>query len=93
LYGTPYFADFIKSKPVVEIDRQEAKIGGVCGIGAFASGLYTFRLDGGAGAELRARYTFVYRLGNDGGGLIAQHHSSLEPVSTPGARVAECAPH
>jgi hypothetical protein len=54
---TPYFADFIKDKPVVEIDGQDAKIGGVCGIAAFASGPYTFKLNGGTGPQLRARYT------------------------------------
>jgi hypothetical protein len=90
---TPYFTDFIKDKPVVEIDRQDAKIGGVCGIAAFASGLYTFKLNGGAGPQLRARYTFVYQLGNADGGLITQHHSSLEPVARPGEARSECPSH
>jgi len=88
---TRYFTDFIKDKPVVEIDREDAKIGGVGGIAAFASGIYTFKMNGGTGPQLRARYTFIYQLGNAGGGLIVQHHSSWEPVPASGVPGTECA--
>jgi hypothetical protein len=77
---TDYFKSFLKNKPMVEFDRPI--IGGVCG-NAFASGLYSFKLDGGT--TLRARYTYVFQ----GSGHIMQHHSSLEPT-TPNQ---QCAPH
>jgi hypothetical protein len=75
-----YFDNFLKSKPVVEGGFVHPIIGGDCSIG-FASGLYTFKLNGGTPQEqlLRARYTYVFRHE-----LIMQHHSSLEP-EPPGA--------
>jgi hypothetical protein len=60
-------------------------VGGVCG-NAFASGLYSFKLNGGSGATLRARYTYAFQGRR---GLIMQHHSSLEP-RTPDQ---QCAAH
>jgi len=70
-----YFRGFLKDTPVVEFDKPI--VGGVCG-NAFASGLYTFKLNGGSGPTLRARYAFVYQ-GHVAGAPIMQHHSSLEP--------------
>ena len=81
---TDYFKSFLKNKPVVEFDKPI--VGGICG-NAFASGLYTFTLDGGR-TTLRARYTYVFQ-GSQGPALIMQHHSSLEP-RTPDQ---QCAPH
>jgi hypothetical protein len=70
-----YFDDFLKKQPVVEGGFVHANIGGDCSVG-YASGLYTFKLNGGTNKEvlLRARYTYVFRHE-----LIMQHHSSLEP--------------
>ncbi len=80
---TSYFKNFLKDRPVVTFDKPI--VGGVCG-NAFASGLYRFKLDGGSGATLRARYTYVFQ---GQLGLIMQHHSSLEP-KTPDQ---QCAAH
>jgi hypothetical protein len=88
---TGYFEGFLKDEPRGEIDTRAASISGDCEFG-FASGLYTFKLHGGAGPQLRARYTFIFQR-TASGWLIAQHHSSLEPVPTPGVPSAECAPH
>ena len=82
---TDYFKGFLKDTPVVEFDRPI--VGGVCG-NAFASGLYSFKLNGGSGPTLRARYTFVFQ-GSLRGARIMQHHSSLEP-RTPDQ---QCAAH
>jgi len=73
---TDYFKSFLKDRPVVTTFGTPV-VGGVCG-NAFASGLYTFKLDGGHGAALQARYTYVFQ-GNVRGAPIMQHHSSLEP--------------
>jgi len=83
---TDYFKSFLKNRPVV-VGFEKVTVGGVCG-NAFASGLYTFRLDGGSGPTLRARFTYVFQ-GPILRGLIMQRHSSLEP-STPDQ---QCAPH
>jgi len=72
---TAYFKGFLKDRPVVYFERSI--VGGVCG-NAFASGLYNFKLNGGSGPTLRARYTFVFR-GPVAGAPTMQHHSSLEP--------------
>jgi hypothetical protein len=80
---TDYFKNFLKDTPVVEFDKPI--VGGVCG-NAFASGLYSFTLNGGRGPKLRARYTFVFG-GNIRRPLIMQHHSSLEPT-TPDQKCA-----
>jgi hypothetical protein len=86
-----YFEGFLKNQPRGEIDTQAASISGDCEFG-FASGLYTFKLNGGTGPELLARYTFIFHR-TASGWLIAQHHSSLEPVPRSGAPAAGCAPH
>ena len=86
-----YFEGFLKDQPRGEIDTRAASIGGDCEFG-FASGLYTFKLNGGTGPELLARYTFIFHR-TASGWLIAQHHSSLEPVPRTGVPVAGCAPH
>jgi len=83
---TDYFKSFLKDRPVV-VAFEKRVVGGVCG-NAFASGLYTFRLDGGRGATLRARYTYVFQ-GDIRRAPIMQHHSSLEP-RTPDQ---QCAAH
>jgi hypothetical protein len=72
---TDYFKGFLKDRPVVAFDKPI--VGGVCG-NAFASGLYSFKLNGGSGPTLRARYTFVFQ-GRVAEAPIMQHHSSLEP--------------
>jgi hypothetical protein len=68
---TDYFKSFLKDKPVAYFEKTI--VGGVCG-NAFASGIYTFKLNDGRGPTLRARFTYVFRQN-----LIMQHHSSLEP--------------
>jgi hypothetical protein len=83
---TDYFKSFLKNRPVV-VAFEKVTVGGVCG-NAFASGLYTFRLDGGSGPALRARFTYVFQ-GNIARASIMQHHSSLEP-RTPDQ---QCAAH
>ena len=83
---TDYFKSFLKDRPVV-VAFEKLNVGGVCG-NAFASGLYTFRLDGGHGPTLRARFTYVFQ-GDIRGAPIMQHHSSLEP-KTPDQ---QCATH
>jgi hypothetical protein len=81
-----YFENFLKDKPVVaEIGKPT--VGGNCSE-PFGSGLYTFKLNGGAGAQLRARYTYIFKQTGPAQWLVMQHHSSLEPVP-PSA----CAPH
>lgn len=77
---TDYFKSFLKDRPVV-VKFEKVVVGGVCG-NAFASGLYTFKLDGGSGPALRARFTYVFQ-GDIQRAPIMQHHSSLEP-RTPG---------
>jgi len=83
---TDYFKSFLKDRPVV-VALEKLNVGGVCG-NAFASGLYTFKLDGGRGPTLRARFTYVFQ-GDIRGAPIMQHHSSLEP-RTPDQ---QCAAH
>jgi uncharacterized protein (TIGR02246 family) len=87
-----YFEGFLKDRPRGEIDTPQARIGGDCEF-AFASGLYTFKLNAGTGPELHARYTFIFHRRGTGPWLIAQHHSSLEPVPRPGAPAAGCPAH
>ena len=86
-----YFEKFLLDKPRGEIDTQRANIGGNCEF-AFASGLYTFKLNAGTGPQLLARYTFIFQR-KGSGWLITQHHSSLEPVPRAAAPGAGCAPH
>jgi len=83
---TDYFKSFLKDRPVV-VAFEKLNVGGVCG-NAFGSGLYTFKLDGGRGPTLRARFTYVFQ-GDIRGAPIMQHHSSLEP-RTPDQ---QCAAH
>lgn len=74
-----YFEGFLKQPPVVAF-AAGMTIGGTCG-NPFASGLYTFTLNGGTGSQLQGRYTYVFQEIRPGAWLIAQHHSSLEPDS------------
>jgi hypothetical protein len=77
-----YFEDFLKNQPRGEIDTQAPNISGTAT--SACVGLYTF-VNGSTGPQLLARYTFVFhRTGS--GWLIAQHHSSLEPVPRPECR-------
>jgi hypothetical protein len=62
-----YFEDFLKLKPEATFEWPSAHC-----TQTFASGLYSFKVEGGQ--VLRARYTYIFT-----GTLIAQHHSSLEP--------------
>ena len=81
-----YFVSFLKEKPVVA-EIGEPTVGGDCNA-PFGSGLYTFKLNGGTGAELRARYTYIFKQTGPAQWLVTQHHSSLEPVPA-----STCAPH
>jgi hypothetical protein len=81
-----YFENFLKDKPVVT-EIGEPTVGGNCNA-PFGSGLYTFKLDGGAGTQLRARYTYIFHQTGPASWLVTQHHSSLEPVPA-----SSCAPH
>jgi hypothetical protein len=83
---TDYFKSFLKDRPVVDT-FEKVIVGGVCG-NAFASGLYSFKLDGGRGPTLRARFTYVFQ-SDIQRAPIMQHHSSLEP-RTPDQ---QCAAH
>jgi hypothetical protein len=73
-----YFKGFTADKPVATFDMASAKIGGTCA-NPFASGLYSFKLDGDR--ELKARFTYIFRQTGPASWRIAQHHSSLEPES------------
>lgn len=84
---TGYFQHFLEAEPVVEA-FEKPSVGGNCKT-PFASGLYTFKLNGGAGERLRARYTFIFQRTGDAW-LITQHHSSLEPVARPGEPKSAC---
>lgn len=79
-----YFEDdFLPLKPVATFDWNNAKIGGDCSH-AFASGLYSFKLQAfNPAKDAQARYTYVFTRA-----LIAQHHSSLVPTKPP----QECPP-
>lgn len=84
---TDYFKGFLEHRPVVDGEFKKLTVGGVCG-NAFVSGVYDFRLDGGSGPTLQARFTYVFQ-GDIHGALIMQHHSSLVP-KTP---AQECPAH
>jgi hypothetical protein len=73
---TDYFKHFLERRPVV-VEFKKLTVGGVCG-NAFVSGVYDFRLDGGSGPTLQARFTYVFQ-GDIHGAPIMQHHSSLAP--------------
>src|SRR5258708_6092334 len=68
-----YFDNFLKNKPVVA-EIGEPTVGGDCNV-PFGSGLYTFKLDGGTGAQLRARYTYIFHRTGPGSSLLTQPHS------------------
>jgi uncharacterized protein (TIGR02246 family) len=57
---------------------------------AINSGYYTFTYNGEGGQKkvVPARYTFVYRKGNDGKWLILDHHSSALPKAPQGLKPA-----
>lgn len=57
---------------------------------AINSGYYTFTYDGKGGKKkvVPARYTFVYRKGNDGKWMIVDHHSSAIPKAPQGLNPA-----
>lgn len=57
---------------------------------AINSGYYTFTYDGEGGKKkvVPARYTFVYKKGNDGKWMIVEHHSSAIPKAPQGLKPA-----
>ncbi len=57
---------------------------------AINSGYYTFTYDGKSGKKkvVPARYTFVYKKGNDGKWMILDHHSSAIPKAPQGLKPA-----
>jgi uncharacterized protein (TIGR02246 family) len=83
-----YFVHFLKNKPGGAIDEAKRTIRIGCNM-AFDAGLYTFTFaacpqppkppDPNCPASVKARYTYVYKYYDDGGWLIAHHHSSKQP--------------
>jgi uncharacterized protein (TIGR02246 family) len=83
-----YFVHFLERKPSGVIDEAKRTIRIGCNM-AFDAGLYTFTFaacpqppkppDPNCPATAKARYTYVYKYYDDGGWLIAHHHSSVEP--------------
>ena len=72
-----YFEHFLEKKPSGAIDgRHNIHIG--CNV-AFDAGLYTFTFRKEGEKPAAARYTYVYKYYDDGGWLIAHHHSSVQP--------------
>ena len=82
-----YFEHFLKKQPSGVIDEATRTIRIGCNM-AFDAGLYTFTYarcpqppeptDPNC-APTKARYTYVYKYYDDGGWLIAHHHSSKQP--------------
>jgi hypothetical protein len=83
-----YFEHFLAKKPRGAIDEATRTIRIGCNI-AFDAGLYTFTYtacpqppqpaDPNCPPTVKARYTYVYECYDDGGWLIAHHHSSVQP--------------
>lgn len=76
-----YFERFLAKKPSGAIDEAKRTIRIGCNM-AFDAGLYTFTFRNGE-APAKARYTYVYKYYDDGGWLIAHHHSSVDPPPKP----------
>jgi uncharacterized protein (TIGR02246 family) len=77
-----YFTYLLKQSPQATIETRVIRTG--CNI-AYDVGLYTFTVDGdqpGTRKQLKARFTFVYAPVH-GKWLIAHHHSSALPVTSP----------
>lgn len=74
-----YFRDFLKKYPGVKatIDADPARVIRVADRKATDTGHYTFTT--ADGAQVKARYTFVYRQEADGTWRISSHHSSALP--------------
>ena len=68
-----YFVHFLAKGPVGKIDEANVRTYGQISIN---SGVYTFRFKDGA--EVQARFTFVYRW-NGERWMIIEHHSSQMP--------------
>jgi len=68
-----YFVHFLAKGPVGKIDEANVRSFGQLAIN---SGIYTFTLEDGA--EVAARFTFVYRW-NGERWMIVEHHSSQMP--------------
>ena len=73
-----YFVDFLKNKPVGTIETSTVKSG--CGW-AMRAGTWTVAMtnaETGAKSDVKARYTFLYKL-EDGAWKIEHLHSSVLP--------------
>lgn len=68
-----YFLNFLAKKPAGKIDESNVRIFGDLAIN---SGVYTFTF--GDNSTVQARYTYVYRNGEDGWKIL-EHHSSQMP--------------
>jgi len=75
-----YFARFLTLKPKGTLVESNVRIFGNIAIN---SGAYDFNIaKDGKDAVVKARFTFVYRKGDDGKWLIVEHHSSPMPEAT-----------
>jgi uncharacterized protein (TIGR02246 family) len=73
-----YFVEFLKNSPVARIDTTTIKSG--CGW-AMRAGTWTVAMtnaETGAKSDVKARYTFLYKL-EDGAWKIEHLHSSVLP--------------
>lgn len=69
---------------LVAYDPEPPVIHGKC---ALHAGAYTFAWEvDGKMKETRARFTFGYRLEDDGKWVIIKHHSSAMPTAPPGLK-------
>lgn len=75
-----YFEKFLKLQPVGSLDESYVRWASDENDTAINSGIYTFNVtQDGKPSQVQARYTFVYRLGEDGVWKISEHHSSAMP--------------
>jgi len=72
-----YFEHFLQLKPKGELQESNIRVYGEIAIN---SGVYDFHIvKDGKESVVKARFTFVYKLGGDGNWLIIEHHSSAMP--------------
>ena len=72
-----YFDAHLLKKPQGRILKSWIKVG-ECGLWAQDNGIYEFTM-GTTGDVVKARYTFVYALEDNGEWKIVHHHSSVMP--------------